>query len=153
MLLLVLGCSLPPASPAEDSAVLDEPASVETWDICARTLVGDANGIYYANGMRHGGCAGAMTLWCEDGGIRGAADLGCDGNLTSLALALDGVQVRSELGGNLAITSEDGTVSADWAADVRPDLSVVGGFTTADAEIDGHYELWGAFAVGLPSSL
>jgi hypothetical protein len=152
MLLLALGCSLPPASPAEDSAVPDEPASAETWDICARTLVGDANGIYYANGTRHGGCAGVMTLWCEDG-IRGAADLACDGNLTSLALVLDGVQVRSELGGNVAITGEDGTVLADWAADVRPDLSVVGGFKTSDAEIDGHYELWGAFVVGLPASL
>jgi hypothetical protein len=29
----------------------------------------------------------------------------------------------------------------------------VGGFTTAEEELDGHYELWGAFAVGMPSSL
>ena len=152
MLLLALGCSLPTAAPAADSAVPAEPVPVETWNICARPLAGNASGTYYLDGNIQGGCAGAMTLWCEDG-IRGAADLVCDGNLTTLTLALDGVQVDSRLGGRVVITSEHDTVQAEWAADVEPDLSVVGGFVTAGAEIDGHYKLSGAFAVGLPSPL
>ena len=152
MLLLALGCSLPSASPAVDSAAPGEPVPVETWNICARPLAGDASGTYSHDGNIHGGCAGAMTLWCADG-IRGTADLVCDGNLASLELVLDGVQVESQLGGHVAITGEDDTVLADWTADVKSDLSVVGGFTTADDEIDGRYDFLGAFAVGLPSSL
>ena len=152
MLLLALGCSLPPASPAADSAAPDEPEPVETWNICARTLEGDASGTYYANDTFLGGCGGGMTLWC-DNGIRGVANLVCEGNLTSLTLVLDGVQVGSELGGEVVISGDEDPVLAEWTADVAPDLSVVGGFTTTDARIDGHYELWGAFAVGLPPSL
>jgi hypothetical protein len=153
MLLLALGCSLPPASPAADSAAPEEHDSEETWDICWRSLEGDASGTYYVDSDVRGGCGGPITLWCDDDGIRGAADLACDGNLSSLTLVLEGVQVGSELGGRVAITGDDDTVLADWAADVATDLSVVGGFTTSDERIDGHYELWGAFAVGMPSSL
>ena len=152
MLLLPLGCSLPPVSSVADSAVPDEPVAVETWDICHRSLEGDASGTYYVGEDVRGGCAGQIELWCDEG-IRGRAELECDGSLSSLTLVLEGVQVRSELGGVVSITGEDDTVLADWAADVAPDLSVVGGFTTADEELDGHYELWGAFAVGMPASL
>ena len=63
------------------------------------------------------------------------------------------MQVGSELGGHVAITGEDDTVVADWAGYVAKDFSVVGGFVTAGARIDGHYELSGAFAVGMPPSL
>lgn len=152
MLLLALGCSLPPASPAADSAVPDE-TPPETWDICGRSLEGDVNGTYLMNGEVHGGCWGQISLWCDEG-IRGAALLACDGSLSSLTLDLfEGVQVGSELGGHVAITGEDDPVVADWAGYVATDFSVVGGFVTAGARIDGHYELSGAFAVGMPPSL
>jgi hypothetical protein len=151
MLLLALGCSLPPATPAADSAVPAEYSDTENmWDICGRSLDGDVNVTYLVGGQVRGGCEGQLTMWC-DGGIRGAADLVCDGTLTSLTLVLDGVQVGSELGGHVTITAEDDPVPADWAAYVARDFSVVGGFATSGGPIDGHYDLSGAFAVGRPS--
>jgi hypothetical protein len=153
MLLLALGCSLPPASPAADSAVPDERSDAENmWDICWRSPEGDVNGTYLVGPEVRGGCEGRMTLWC-DGGIRGAAELACDGSLASLTLELDGVQVGAELGGNVAITGENDPVSTKWAAYVADDFSVIGGFATSGGPIDGRYDLSGAFAVGVRSSL
>ena len=153
MLLLALGCSLPPASPAADSAVPDETSPPETWDICGRSLEGDVNVSYRVGDDVYEGCSGGITLWCDQG-IRGAALLACDGSLSSLTLDLfEGVQVGAELGGRVAITGEDDPVVADWTAYVKKDLSVVGGFATSVARIDGHYDLSGAFAVGMPPSL
>jgi hypothetical protein len=151
MLLLALGCSLPSASPAADSAVPDDPVE-NMWDICWRSLDGDVNGTYLVDRQVRGGCEGQLTLWC-DGGVRGAADLACDGDLASLTLVLEGVQVGSELGGHVAIKGEDDPVPADWAAYVADDFSVVGGFETSGGPIDGQYDLSGAFAVGVRSSL
>ena len=151
MLLFVLGCSLPPASPAADSAVPEEHDDAENvWDICWRSLDGDVNVTYLLDGDVRGGCEGLLTLWC-DGGVRGAADLTCEGSLASLTLVLDGVQVGSELGGNVTITGEDDPVRSDWAGYVAKDFSVVGGFATSGGPVDGHYDLSGAFAVGLPA--
>jgi hypothetical protein len=147
MLLLVLGCSLPPASPAADSAAPDGDAG-NVWDVCGRSLDGDVNGTYLVDGEPLGGCEGQLSLWC-DGGVRGAAELTCGGSLSSLTLELEGVQVGSQLGGKVAITGEDDPVFTDWAAYVKDDLSVVGGFATSGGPIDGHYDLSGAFAVGV----
>jgi hypothetical protein len=154
MLLLVLGCSLPPASSAADSAAPHDSGAAENkWDICGRSLEGDVSGTYLVDGEALGGCEGQISLWC-DGGIRGGADLVCGGSgLQSLTLALDGVQVGSELGGKVAITGEEDPVLTDWAAYVADDLSVVGGFATSGGPIDGHYDLSGAFAVGVESPL
>ncbi len=153
MLLLVLACTLPPApSAGADSAVLDATVEPDSWDICTRSLVGTASGTYFVDDAILGGCGGQIALWCDDG-IRGAAELVCDGNLSGLTLDLTGVQYGSELGGRVAITAEDDAILVDWAADVATDLSVVGGFTTAGERLDGHYELWGAFAVGMPPSI
>jgi hypothetical protein len=152
MLLLALGCSLPPASPA-DSAAPDEQGDTENiWDICWRSLDGDVNVTYLAGDEVRGGCEGRLSLWC-DGGIRGAAELACDGSLESLTIALEGVQVGSQLGGLVSITGEDDPVVADWAAYVAEDFSVVGGFATSGGPVDGYYDLSGAFAVGVPASL
>lgn len=149
----MLGCSLPPASPAADSAVPAEPVNGENmWDICWRSLDGDINGTYLVGGEVRGGCEGELTLWCDDG-VRGAATLACDGSLASLTLELDGVQVGSELGGHVTITGEDDPVLTKWAAYVADDFSVVGGFATSGGPIDGHYDLSGAFAVGVRESL
>jgi hypothetical protein len=153
MLLLVLGCSLPPASPAADSAAPDDSGDAENiWDICWRSLEGDVNTTYLLGDVVRGGCEGRLALWC-DGGIRGAADLACDGSLPSLTLSLEGVQVGSQLGGLVSITGEDDPVVADWAAYVAEDFSVIGGFATSEGLVDGYYTLSGAFAVGVPSSL
>jgi hypothetical protein len=130
-----------------------EAEPIGAWDICNRSLEGDVNGTYLRNGDPYGGCWGPIALWCDTAGIRGAALLECDGNLESLTLDLEGVQVGDELGGHVAITGEDDTVEADWAAYVAEDHSVVGGIATSGARIDGDYDLSGAFAVGLPSSL
>jgi hypothetical protein len=153
MLLLVLGCSLPPASPAADSAAPDESGdTVNIWDICWRSLEGDINGTYSLDDDVRGGCEGQLALWC-DGGIRGAAELTCDGSLASVTLALEGVQVGAQLGGRVTITGEDDPVDGDWAGYVAEDFSVVGGFATSGGPVDGHYDMSGAFAVGVPSSL
>jgi hypothetical protein len=149
MLVLALACTLPPES-LDDTAGADG-ADADLWDICWRTATGNASGAYTGAGAPLGGCSGTMSLGCDEYGVRGSADLACDGPVTGLTLDLFGVQSGTELGGEAVIRTEDGEpIRGSWLADVAKDGSIRGGFETAGELVAGEYELFGAFALGLP---